>query len=377
MSRRAWLAFAAMSVLWGVSYLLIKVAVRGGLPAPDVAWLRVMIAALLLTGLAWRAGTLGALRGRWRWLIAYAVAEISIPFPLIAAGEVHVASSLAAIIIASVPLIGAVLALRFDHAERPTPVRALGLVIGFSGVIALVGFDVAGNGPELLGAGAILVAAVGYAIGPMLVKHRLAGLDPRALMGASLSVAALILTPFAALDTPRKLPTAGALGAVAALGLLCTAAAFVIFTVLIREAGTSRATVITYVNPVIAVALGVALLDERPGAGAVAGLLLILTGSWLSTGGRIPPMLGPQRGRGRAGATERPPCAADAATADAHERSLNQRTDRSSVRSSRAGRLLDWVMAGVPKPLSLSLVGKGADKWGERNLRHPRSPLSP
>ncbi len=120
MSRRAWLAFAAMSFLWGVSYLLIKIGVDGGLPAPDVAWLRVMIAAVLLTVLAWRAGTLPALRGRWRWLVAYAVAEISIPFPLIAAGEVHVASSLAAIIIAAVPLIGAVLAMRFDHSERPT-----------------------------------------------------------------------------------------------------------------------------------------------------------------------------------------------------------------------------------------------------------------
>jgi drug/metabolite transporter (DMT)-like permease len=174
MTRRARAAFAAMSVLWGVSYLLIRISVRGGLPAPDVAWLRVTLAAVLLMALAWRAGTLPALRGRWRWLLAYAVAEISIPFPLIAAGEVHVASSLAAIIIAAVPLIGAVLALRFDHAERPTPLRALGLVIGFSGVITLVGVDVAGNGPELLGAGAILVAAVGYAIGPMLVKHRLA-----------------------------------------------------------------------------------------------------------------------------------------------------------------------------------------------------------
>ncbi len=291
MSRRGWLAFTAMSLLWGVSYLLIKIAVDGAFPAPDVAWLRVSIAAALLMVLAWRAGTLQSLRGRWRWLVAYAVVEISIPFPLIAAGEVHVASSLAAIIIAAVPLIGAVLALRFDHAERPTPLRALGLAVGFAGVIALVGIDVAGNGAELLGAGAILVAAVGYSIGPMLVKHRLAGLDPRALMGASLSVAAVILLPFAALDTPRRLPSAGAFSAVAALALFCTAAAFVIFTVLIREVGTSRATVITYVNPVIALVLGVTLLGERPGAGAIAGLLLILAGSWLSTGGRLPPVL--------------------------------------------------------------------------------------
>jgi drug/metabolite transporter (DMT)-like permease len=284
-TRRAWAAFAAMSVLWGVSYLLIKIAVDGGVPAPDVAWLRVVIAAALLSALAWRAGTLGSLRGRWRWLLAYAVAEISIPFPLIAAGEVHIASSLAAIIIAAVPLIGAVLALRFDHAERPTGLRGIGLGVGFAGVIALVGIDVAGHGAELLGAAAILTAAVGYAIGPMLVKHRLSGIEPRALMGASLSLAALILLPFAAVDTPRRTPTLGALSAIAALALFCTAAAFVIFTVLIREAGTSRATVITYVNPVIALALGVTLLGERPGAGAVVGLLLILAGSWLSTGG--------------------------------------------------------------------------------------------
>lgn len=289
MTRRAWLAFAAMSVLWGVSYLLIRIAVRGGLPAPDVAWLRVALAAALLLVVSWRAGVLRGLRARWRWLIAYAIVEICIPFPLIAAGEVHVASSLAAIIIAAVPLIGAVLALRFDHSERPTPMRALGLAIGFSGVVVLMGLDVAGSRAELLGAGAILIAAVGYSIGPMLVKHRLAGLDPRAMMAGSLLLAALILAPFAAVDTPPRMPSAGALAAVAALGVFCTAIAFVIFAVLIREAGTSRATVITYVNPLIALALGVALLGERPGTGAVAGLLLILAGSWLSTGGRLPP----------------------------------------------------------------------------------------
>jgi drug/metabolite transporter (DMT)-like permease len=298
MTKRAWLAFAAMSFLWGVSYLLIKIGVDGGLPAPEVAWLRVVIAAVLLTVLAWRAGTLPALRGRWRWLVAYAVAEISIPFPLIAAGEVHVASSLAAIIIAAVPLIGAVLALRFDHSERPTAGRAAGLVVGFTGVIALVGIDVAGNSAELLGACAILVAAVGYAIGPMLVKLGMEGMDSRAAMGASLLLATLILAPFAAVDLPARTPTVGALAAVAALGVFCTAMAFVVYTVLVREAGTGRATIITYVNPLVAVVLGVTLLGERPGPGALAGLVLILAGSWLSTGGRVPPG-GPLRRRSR------------------------------------------------------------------------------
>jgi drug/metabolite transporter (DMT)-like permease len=291
MSRRAWTAFAAISLIWGIPYLLIRIAVRHGVTPPVLAWNRVTLAALVLLVLAWRAGVLRELRGRWRWLLAYAVAEMVIPFPMLAIGEEKVSSSLAAIVIASVPLIGALLAIRFDHTERPTPIRAVGLVVGFGGVIALVGLDVAGRSQELLGTGAVLITAIGYAIGPMLIKHRLGGLDPRASMGASLAIAAVLLAPTIALDPPRSVPDAGAIGAVIALGLVCTAAAFVIYTVLIHEAGTSRATVITYINPLIAVALGVALLGERPGAGAVAGLLLILAGSWLSTDGRLPPGL--------------------------------------------------------------------------------------
>jgi drug/metabolite transporter (DMT)-like permease len=291
MSRRAWIAFAGISVIWGIPYLLIRIAVRHGVTPPVLAWARVALAAVVLLALAGRAGTLGALRGRWRPLLAYAVAEVAIPFPMLAIGEQHVSSSLAAIIIASVPLIGAVLAMRFDHSEKPTPIRALGLVLGFGGVVALVGLDVAGSGEELLGAGACLITATGYAIGPMVIKHWLADLDPRASMGASLAIAAVLLAPTIALDPPRSVPGVGAITAVVALGLVCTAAAFVIYTVLIREAGTSRATVITYVNPVIAVTLGVTLLGERPGAGAIAGLLLILAGSWLSTDGRLPPGL--------------------------------------------------------------------------------------
>jgi drug/metabolite transporter (DMT)-like permease len=286
MSRRAWSAFAFMSVVWGGSYLLIKIAVNGGMPAPDIAWVRVAIAAVLLCAVSWRE--FGTLRHSWVWVIAFAIVEISIPFSLIAAGEVHVASSLAAIIIASVPLIVTVLSLRFDPSERPTPLRAAGLAIGFTGVIALVGIDVAGSGAELLGACAVFVSAIGYAIGPMIIKLRMGGLDSRAVMGASLLGAMVLLAPFAALDTPTRTPTPGAWAAVVTLGVLCTAIAFVVYTFLIREAGTSRATVITYINPLVAVVLGVTLLGERPGPSALAGLLLILAGSWLSTGGRLP-----------------------------------------------------------------------------------------
>jgi drug/metabolite transporter (DMT)-like permease len=296
-SARAWFLFGTMSLLWGIPYLFIKVAVDEGLSPAFVSWSRVVLAAVVLCALAHRAGLLPGLRGRWRWVAAYALVEISIPFPLIAWGEQRIDSSLAAIIIAAAPLLVAVLALRYDATERVTGVRLAGLLVGFAGVIALVGIDVAGRTDELLGALAVLLAALGYAAGPMILRRHLAHLDPRATMGASLAIAGLLLTPLTAVTLPGEAPSVEALVAVVVLGLLCTAAAFVVFGSLIAEVGAGRALVITYVNPVVALALGIAVLDERPGVGAIAGLLLILAGSWLSTDGRLPP--GPWRRRRR------------------------------------------------------------------------------
>ncbi len=289
MSARAWATFGAVSVLWGIPYLFIKVAVDDGVPPAFLAWVRVIGAAALLLAIAWHAGTLASVRGHWRWLAVFAIAEITIPFPLIAAGEQHVASSVAAIVIATAPLFVAVLALRFDATERVTGRRLVGLLIGLVGVVALVGIDVAGRGDELLGALAVLVAAFCYAVGPMVLKRHLAELDQRASMGVSLALAAVFLTPAVALDPPSAPIPAEAIAALIVLGVLCTAAAFVLYAMLIAEVGAGRALVITYVNPVVAVALGVTILGERPGAGAIAGLLLILAGSWLSTDGRLPP----------------------------------------------------------------------------------------
>ena len=242
-----------------------------------------------------RRACCASLRGKGRWLLVYALVEIVVPFPLIAAGEQHVSSGLAAILIAAVPLFIALLAIRFDPEERATGSRLVGLVVGLVGVVVLMGIDVAGDRDELLGAVAILIAALGYAIGPMTLKAKLAELDPRATMGASLLIAALVLTPFAAADLPDENPGADAIASLLVLGVVCTALAFVIFGALIAEIGPGRALVITYVNPVVAVALGVIVLDERPGAGAIAGLLLIIAGSWLSTDGRLPPFLSRRR----------------------------------------------------------------------------------
>jgi drug/metabolite transporter (DMT)-like permease len=290
-SARAWIAFACMSALWGIPYLFIKVAVDDGVPPAFVAWSRVVLAAAILLVLAWRAGSLDSLRGKGRWLAAYGFLEISIPFPMIAVGEQHVSSSLAAILIAAVPLFIALLAIRFDPSERATGSRLVGLFVGLGGVVALVGIDVAGRSDELLGAGAIVLAAMGYASGPMIYRRKLGAIDARATMGASLAIAAVFLTPFAIIDPPHAVPSGDGLVAIAVLGIFCTAIAFVIFSGLLMEVGAGRAAVITYINPVVAVGLGVAVLGERPGAGAIAGLLLILAGSWLSTDGRLPPFL--------------------------------------------------------------------------------------
>jgi drug/metabolite transporter (DMT)-like permease len=288
MSRRAWGAFAAVSVLWGLPYLFIKIADDGGMPPLDLAWGRIALGAAVLVAIAWRAGTLASLRGHWPWLVAFAVAEIAIPFPMIAAGETRVASSTAAILIATTPLVIALLSLRFEPSERVTGMRLLGLLAGLAGVAFLVGVDVSGDGGELLGVGAVLIAACGYATGPLILKRKLADLDPTAMMGACLTIAAILLAVPAAITLPGSAPTAGAFASVVVLGLFCTALALVLMAILIGAAGPSRASVITYINPVIALGLGVVFLGEEPGAGALAGLALILLGSWLATAGPRP-----------------------------------------------------------------------------------------
>jgi len=288
LSARAWAAFGAVSVLWGIPYFFIKVAVDDGVPPAFLAWIRVTIAAALLGVLCWRLGLLSQLRGNWRPLSFYAVVEIAIPFPLIAFGEEHVSSSLAAILIATVPLIVALLAIRFDRSERATGRRLLGLLIGFGGVVALVGLDIAGDADEVLGAAAILVAAVGYAIGPMVLKLGLGDIDIRVIMFGALSIAALALAPFAAVELPpASLPTE-AIVSIVVLAVLCTALAFVLFGVLNAEVGPSRSSVITYVAPVVALALGIAALDERPGTATLIGFALILVGSYFATSAAQP-----------------------------------------------------------------------------------------
>ena len=303
MSARGWALFAAVSVVWGVPYLFIKIAVDDGLTPGFVAWSRVALAALVLLPVAIKTG---ALRGLpLRWMVVFAVVEICIPFPLIGFGEQRISSSLAAILIASLPLVVAFLALRFDASERPTPTRLAGMLVGLAGVVALVGIDIGGRGAELIGVGAVLIATCGYACGPLIIKRKLSHADPLGPVTAAMAIATIILLPFGIGDFPSEAPPTEAIASIVVLGLVCSAAAFLLFFRLIVEVGPGRATVITYVNPVVALALGVAVLGESVTAGAVAGLLLILAGSWLATDGRLPPGLTVLAGRLHARRAER------------------------------------------------------------------------
>lgn len=294
MSARAWVVFALVSTLWGIPYLFIKIAVDGGMPPLAVAWARVLLGAVVLLAIAWRTGTLPQLRGRWKWIAVFAVAELAVPFPLIAAGEQHVASSTVAIAIATAPLLAALLAIRFEPSERVDRQRLLGLLVGLVGVAALVGLDVSADAGELVGILAGLGAALPYAIGAMLLKRHLSDLDPIAAMGGALVLASVLLTPFALVTLPGASPSSAAWGSVAVLGVICTAAGLALMARLVSEVGAGRALVVTYINPVIAVALGIVFLGESPGVGSFVGLVLILLGSWLSTGGRVSPAEGPE-----------------------------------------------------------------------------------
>jgi len=284
---RARVAFAIVSVLWGIPYLFIKIAVDDGVPPAFVAWVRVVLGAIILLALSWNMGVFKAVRGRWKWVAAFVLVEIVIPYPLIAIAEQHVNSSVAAILIAAAPLFVALLALGFDASERIGGGRLAGLLIGLAGVVMFVGIDVAGRKDELFAALAILAAAFCYAVGPMVFKHHLSDLDSRVSMSASLLVAAMLLAPAAALQPIRVIPSTAAVLALLGLGVLCTAAAFIAFGVLITEAGPGRSVVVTYINPVVAVAAGMAVRGEHVGTGAFLGLGLILLGCRLSTEGRL------------------------------------------------------------------------------------------
>ncbi|GIE97296.1 DMT family transporter [Paractinoplanes rishiriensis] len=279
MTRRAWLLFLLVSVLWGIPYFLIKITIEDMSPMFVVA-ARAAIAALVLLPVAAARGTLTALRGRLGIVAVISAVHIIGPFLLITYGEVHITSSLTGLLIAVEPIAIALLLARTEPLSRG---RVAGLVLGFAGVAVLVGLDLSGDRLGLLGAGMVLLAAISYAVATMLVQHRAADVPPETLAGSTTAITALVLAPFALVMRPTEPVSANAWTALAALGVLCTAVALLAFYRLIALVGSNRAGLVTYVNPVVAVLLGVALLNEPIRWTTGLGFLLVVTGCWLST----------------------------------------------------------------------------------------------
>jgi drug/metabolite transporter (DMT)-like permease len=281
MTRRGALLFAAMCVIWGVPYLMIRVAVRELAPV-TLVFLRTGLGALLLAPFAAWRGELRPLLRHAGPFVAYTLVEVAVPWVLLARAETKLSSSLSGLLIAAVPLVGAVVVGLTGARERQGRRRWLGLLVGVGGVAALVGLDV--GQIDAVAVAEIGCVAVCYAVGPIILARRLADVPALGVVAGSLLLTALLYAPFAAARWPSTMPSAHVLESVVGLAVVCTALAFLVFLALIGEVGPVRATVITYVNPAVAAVLGVTILSEHLTAGMLGGFALILVGCVLATG---------------------------------------------------------------------------------------------
>jgi drug/metabolite transporter (DMT)-like permease len=284
MSRRGWLLFVAMCLIWGIPYLLIRVALRD-LSPPTLVFARTLPAAALLLPLALRRGYLRSVLPRWRWVLAFAVVEMAIPWLLLSRGEQKLTSSTAGLLIASVPLMAALVYRVSPDTDRLKGRQLVGLIIGFAGVAVLVGIDIGHS--DLLAVGEIGVVALGYSLGPLIVSRKLSDLPSLGVVSVAIGLTAVGYAPFALTNLPHRL-SAEVVWSIVGLTLICTALAFWLFFALIAEVGPARSTVITYVNPAVAVLLGITVLGEPFTTGIAVGFPLIVVGSVLATARRAP-----------------------------------------------------------------------------------------
>jgi drug/metabolite transporter (DMT)-like permease len=288
-SRRAAVLFLSLGVVWGIPYLLIKVALDELSPA-QIVLARTAIAALILLPVALAQGAVGPVLRHWRWLLVFAVVEIAIPWVFLGSAETRLPSSTTGLLVAAVPLAGVAIAFVTGHAERLTGVAWLGLALGIVGVAALVGFDVGGS--DLGAVAAVGVVVVGYAAGPAILSRPLQGLPGVGIMASALTVTAVVYVPVVLVvdGVPGGLPSGNVVASVLTLGVVCTAAAFMLLFALVGEVGPVRATTITYLNPAVAVIAGAVVLGEPVTVWTVIGFVLVVTGSYLvNRGGRPAP----------------------------------------------------------------------------------------
>ncbi|MST33689.1 EamA family transporter [Acidimicrobiaceae bacterium USS-CC1] len=289
MSRRALLLFAALGVIWGIPYLLIKVAVRDVTPA-TLVFLRCGIGAAVLLPLAAARGELRPALRRWPAVVAFAAAEIAVPFLFLPSAERTLPSSVTGLLVAAVPLAGIPIAWAFRRPQHLGTSGVAGVLVGLAGVAALVGFDL--PRAELSSAALLAFVVVGYALGPAIVGRFLAGVPSLGVIVCALTLTTAGYAPAGILQWPARLGAAP-LAAVVVLGVACTGVAFLVMFALIAEVGPVRETLVTYLNPAVAVALGVGFLGEAFTWATGVGFCLILGGSWLVLRRPAPAASGP------------------------------------------------------------------------------------
>lgn len=270
-----------MALIWGIPYLLIRIAVAEVSP-PVLVFARTTIGAAVLLPLAIARVDLHRTVERWRWVAAFGLVEVAGPWVLLGWAEQQVASSLAGLLVAGVPLVGVVIAVLTGGRDRHvTGIGLAGLLLGLVGVVAIAGTDL--NVKNAAAIGAIALVVVGYALGPWILAHKLVGVPSLAVMAPSLTLSALIYLPVAIVQWPATAPSPGAIASIVVLGLVCTALAFVLFAELIAAVGPVRGTVITYINPAVAALLGVLVLSEPFTPAMAVGFGLVIAGSLLAT----------------------------------------------------------------------------------------------
>ncbi len=284
MDRRAALLFVALGFAWGIPYLLIKVSVEELDPAVLVL-ARTWVAALVLVPIALARGVLKPVLRRWRLVAVYAVIEIAIPWVLLGHAEQELPSATTGLLIAATPLVGVLLAFTTGRAERLGRKGWAGLLLGLAGVAALVGLDVAGSSLDAVLM--LLVVATGYAVGPMLIDRHMQDASGLGVITVSVAMVAVLYVPVVLLGPglPSAMPSDEVVASVVVLGLVCTAAAFVMLFALVGLIGPVRATAITYLNPAVAIAVGAVFLSERITTWTLIGFGLVLAGSFLLTRG--------------------------------------------------------------------------------------------
>jgi drug/metabolite transporter (DMT)-like permease len=268
-----------MSVIWGLPYLFIRIAVSDLSPVVLV-FARTTIGALILLPIVIWRGELRGLFKSWVPLLAFAAVEMGVPWLMLASAEQRITSSLAGLLISAVPLVGVVIATSLGNREHLGRASLAGLLLGVAGVAAIVGVDLRASGFALVEIGVVVVA---YAVGPVIVSRYLDGLPSMAVIAVSLAACAIVYLPFAAVQWPRSVPPMDTILSVGVLAVVCTALAFVLFFALIAAIGPVRATVITYINPAVAALLGVSVLHENFTFGMALGFVLVIAGSVLAT----------------------------------------------------------------------------------------------